>query len=660
VVDIGAGSIDVPDRQGERVTIGGRFRGRRRGVAAWPGAALGPTVAVWTLLFVWALVMYRLGALRHDRFSTFGFDLGIYDQAGWLVARGADPFMTVRGLNVWGHHGTFVFYLLAPGYWFGGGPQWLLFAQVTSQVSAALALYLLVRDTMGRDRRWFGVAAASVLLLNPTHQFLVWEFFHPEAFALGPLLLAWWALRTQRWVWFGAFAFVAATCKEDIVLAVAMMGIVIAISQPRTQRTIRIGIGTTVVAIGWYLLVTKWLIPAHNPFGSFYEQQFFTDFGTSTGAVLIDVLAHPMHALRFFTETQRVAPGARTPDTGHLDWYRMMLVPALGIGLLRPKVWLVAVPAIGVALLTDEGHNWVRDYHYHYSAVVAAVSVLAAIETVIWLHARVGARGDALRFVPHAAMSALVISGLYATRRWGAFPEPLSTRLAVAAGLTVLAVGVTVGARTLAPRFGASRPTTAAAAVIVSVVLTITGAFVVSGHIAGSWLDVRNPGSRGTGWWPYLAGESFWDLAAGVDPLDDPRSAIRQRAVDLIPADASVSAAYNMTPHLSSRRFAYQFPNPWVPENWGVQNEAQHDPGTVDYLLVDRSLIDDDTVMAIVEHLLASEFEAVIDDDDIVLAHRIAPPECIDDAAGLIRRRINDQRYDTNAPPSTGKVCPVT
>src|SRR5438067_865477 len=37
-------------------------------------------VALWVITFV------RLGLVRQDRHATFGFDLGIYDQATWLVA----------------------------------------------------------------------------------------------------------------------------------------------------------------------------------------------------------------------------------------------------------------------------------------------------------------------------------------------------------------------------------------------------------------------------------------------------------------------------------------------------------------------------------------------------------------------------------------------
>ena len=51
---------------------------------------------------------------------------------------------------------------------------------------------------LGRDvlrSRWCGVALAVALLLNPTYQWLMWEFFHPDAVAIGPLLFAYWAAR---------------------------------------------------------------------------------------------------------------------------------------------------------------------------------------------------------------------------------------------------------------------------------------------------------------------------------------------------------------------------------------------------------------------------------------------------------------------------------
>jgi uncharacterized membrane protein len=624
----------------------------------------GPMVALGGLLVVWGVIMFRLGELRHGRFATFGFDLGIYDQAGWLVAFGENPFMTVRGLDVWGHHGTFVFYLLAPGYWLGWGPGWLLAMQVLSQVVGAAALYLLVRDTVGRAHRALGVAAAAVLLLNPTNQWMVWEFFHPESFAIGPLLLAWWAARTHRWGWFAGSALVAATCKEDIVLGVAMMGVAIALERPFAARTVRIGLATTCLALGWYLLVTKWMIPARNPYGAFYEQQFFTDFGTSTGAVLRRVVTDPLHFLRFVTEQQPTPASGVAPDTGHLEWYRMMLLPTLAIGLLRPRAWLPALPMVGVALLADQGHNWVRDHRFHYSAIVAAFSVVAAVEVVGWAHERTAARTDGWRALPIALMTVLVGAGVVATQQWGVFPEPLPTLVALGAGT---AVGVTALVR-WCRRTPIDRTRDVGRRQLATIAAFV-GAVLLGVALVGP-LTEPNAGGPGRGYWPWAADEGLVDLVLGIDATDPDRSptaAAKARAVATIGDDDVVSAVYNVTPHLADRRFVYQFPNPWVPENWGVQNEDQHDPATVEWIVLDRALLGSDpnstrdrAIGDVIEHLLAEEFDVVFETQGVVLARRIAPPTCIPDPTGAIARTINDQRYDTSAPPSTGTVCPVT
>ena len=53
---------------------------------------------------LWSSEFIRLSMLRYDRFHTFGFDLGIYDQGIWLLSRAKDPFVTIRGLEFFGHH----------------------------------------------------------------------------------------------------------------------------------------------------------------------------------------------------------------------------------------------------------------------------------------------------------------------------------------------------------------------------------------------------------------------------------------------------------------------------------------------------------------------------------------------------------------------------
>jgi uncharacterized membrane protein len=148
----------------------------------------GPRVLLISMVVLWSITLDRLGTLRQDRFRTFGFDLGIYDQAIWLLSRARDPFITVRGLEAFGHHVNVILLLLAPFYRLGAGPHFLLFVQVAAQASGAFAVFLLARDRV--DDRWIACALSAVYLLHPTSQWLVWEFFHPDAVSIGPLLFA--------------------------------------------------------------------------------------------------------------------------------------------------------------------------------------------------------------------------------------------------------------------------------------------------------------------------------------------------------------------------------------------------------------------------------------------------------------------------------------
>ena len=76
-----------------------------------------PEGVLAVLVIVWSAEFIRLPMLRYDRFGTFGFDLGIYDQGTWLLSRGKDPFVTIRGLELFGHHANVFLLLLVPFYW---------------------------------------------------------------------------------------------------------------------------------------------------------------------------------------------------------------------------------------------------------------------------------------------------------------------------------------------------------------------------------------------------------------------------------------------------------------------------------------------------------------------------------------------------------------
>jgi uncharacterized membrane protein len=116
------------------------------------------------------------------------------------------------------------------------------------------------------------------------------------------------------------------------------------------------------------------------------------------------------------------------------------------------------------------------------------------------------------------------------------------------------------------------------------------------------------------------------DYDSGIWARAEPRHATVRAALATVPADAGVSAIYNLVPHLSHRVYAYEFPNPWRVTNWGARGENPPDPDTVDYLVVDERLLGDQRPLY--ERLTGPQggYTKVFAADGIVVARRTRDP----------------------------------
>lgn len=492
----------------------------------------GPLASLVFVVGMWFWTFCALGLLRHRRFWTFGFDLGIFNQAAWLVANFEDPFVTIRGLDTWGHHGNFIFLLFAPFYWLGGGVGFLLVAQLLAQCSGAVGVYLLSRDLL-EGSRWIGLGLATAYLLHPSMQFLAWEYFHPETFAIGPMVLAYWAVRTGRMRTFWLMAVLAMACKEDITLFFFMLGLLLVF-----RRQFRLGATISGCAVWWYLAVTKVLIPWRNPAGPFYEGHFFAHYGGSLGEVAKTVLRHPTRLWRDLT------------DSGRVDLYVKLWAPVAFLPFLAPEVLALALPMMLVIVMA--GIVWVQDYRYHYVAIPLAVTFIALVEAMRRL------RTPARRRI---ALAVVCVAAVLGSQGWGVGPY------------------------------------------------------------SKNW---------NRGYWPHTRTESYHDVLLGtLDPEDRfPKAVSKRKAVRMVPSDASVSAVYNVNPHLSERTHVYEWPNPWIGRNWGICGvDNLHDPKDVQWIIIDRAIIGNNTVeLGLLDRLLRSEFEVRLDENGVLAAERVQAP----------------------------------
>jgi uncharacterized membrane protein len=368
-------------RTGSRAVV--RSAARRLGAGAAAPVLLGLAVLAWCSVFGVLVV------LRHHRFASFDLDAGIFDQAIWLLARG-DSFITVRGLDVFAQHASVAYYLLVPLSWLGAGQDVLNVLQVISIGAAAVAVFGIARFHLGSD--WPALALAVSLLLHPSAQWFAQELFHPDVMAIAPLLFAWLAALHGRWRWFAALLVLAMAWKEDVALAGAAVGVLLAI---RGER--RAGALTAAGALLWFMLAT--LLVQHEGHGVFYARVFYGDFGSSSFEVATNVLLHPGRVVEHLG------------DADARGYVGEMLQPFGFAALLSPLTLIIGLPQAFFNLISVQSFTWRTELHYAALPLVAAT--IATVEGVARL------RRPWLR---HMVVGLVVVAACAATATSGAAP----------------------------------------------------------------------------------------------------------------------------------------------------------------------------------------------------------------------------------------------
>src|SRR6266498_3711439 len=444
--EVAAPEAPVGETEAREATGGKAVRARLAAAPRLPGTtlgqiALGLVFAVFVGIFVaqtWAL---------HRHFGTYGFDVGIYDQGTWLLSRFRAPFVTVRGLNLFGEHASYILILVAPLYRLWADPRLLLLLQAIALAPPAWVVYRLGTRHLGNPAA--GLAVAIAYLAFPAMQWaLTWQF-HPETLAAGFLALAALAADGRRTrlmaVWLG----LALLCREDVGLVVAGFGGLLMLTGQRT-----VGRRVLIAGLIWWVLATFLFIPWAN---GRQTNLFEINYGiTGVG---------PIALLKALPSMLGRALATALSNQG-LGYLLLVLVPLLGLPLLAPKALLPVPP---------EQHQ-IRYQYLATSAPFLAIAAIAGLQVVA------GRR----RALLAPLLVALVIAALVMDQRYG--PAPWSHN----------------------------------------------------------------------------------KIVATASPADQ----ARRQALAMIPADAPVSAQFNLVPQLSHRVKIFEFPNPFRAANWGLNGDV--------------------------------------------------------------------------------------
>ncbi len=211
-------------------------RGSKR---IWDGAA---AVAIISFVAATGLASVRL----HNKLLTSNFDLGLFENLFYNTLQGRHGLAIGRAY--FGEHAEFLLYPLLPIYALVPRAETLLLLQSAFLGGAAVPIYLL-------GRRWIGGAASFVVvviyLLYPAVHGPNFYDFHFLTLSVCFVTWAAYCFVRRRWRPFWILVILALSCREDVALGVAAVGVGLA----RSGWHRRVGLALSALGSVWFLLV---------------------------------------------------------------------------------------------------------------------------------------------------------------------------------------------------------------------------------------------------------------------------------------------------------------------------------------------------------------------------------------------------------------------
>src|SRR6185312_7288673 len=253
----------------------------------------------WGLLIlavvVYTLVMSIQSILRYVTFKATAFDLGNMDQVIWNTIHGR-PFQFTNQAIDWygppnrlGVHAEPILLPISLLYYFYADPRILLVFQTVVLAAGAPAVFLLTRRYLPS---WPLLAAVMTVgyLLSPALIGINIFDFHPDCMATPLLLYALLALTYRRYGWFLVLCFLTCSCKEDMPLAVAFLGLLLIWK----YKLPRLGIVLFIGGALWTFVAFKWIIP--HFYTGVQSNNFwyrYRAYGSTPVEAIFNLLFHP-------------------------------------------------------------------------------------------------------------------------------------------------------------------------------------------------------------------------------------------------------------------------------------------------------------------------------------------------------------------------------
>ncbi|MFM6182805.1 MAG: DUF2079 domain-containing protein [Dolichospermum sp.] len=318
--------------------------------------------AISWMIAVSAFILFACSSLRHTLFQSTAFDLGIFDQAIYLISQGKEPITTIQGFHILGDHAAWIHYILALPYKIYPSVYWLFIIQSLALALGALPTWYLAMQAGLKESQ--AMAIATAYLLYPVVFNGNLFDFHPEVIAVPLLLSAVLAARLENLAWFCVCIILTLGCKAVLSLTVVAMGIGLMLFEKKRLC----GLLAIILGSAWFIIATKLIIPAFSGAEAAAVGRY-SYLGNSVFEIAKNLIFQPgLIFSKIFS----------LDNFGYLILLSAPIIWGLSTASLKPLIG--AIPCVALNLIAD--YQAQKDLVHQYTLPALPFLILAVIASL--------------------------------------------------------------------------------------------------------------------------------------------------------------------------------------------------------------------------------------------------------------------------------------
>ncbi|MDB9535928.1 DUF2079 domain-containing protein [Dolichospermum planctonicum CS-1226] len=318
--------------------------------------------AISWMIAISAFILFACSSLRHTLFQSTAYDLGIFDQAIYLISQGKEPITTIQGFHILGDHAAWIHYILALPYKIYPSVYWLFIVQSLALALGALPTWYLAMQAGLKESQ--AMAIATAYLLYPVVFNGNLFDFHPEVIAVPLLLSAVLAARLENIAWFCVCIILTLGCKAVLSLTVVAMGIWLMLFEKKRLC----GLLAIILGSAWFIIATKLIIPAFSGAEAAAVGRY-SYLGNSVFEIAKNLIFQPgLIFSKIFS----------LDNFGYLILLSAPIIWGLSTASLKPLIG--AIPCVALNLIAD--YQAQKDLVHQYTLPALPFLILAVIASL--------------------------------------------------------------------------------------------------------------------------------------------------------------------------------------------------------------------------------------------------------------------------------------